>query len=76
MRFLLYPIAWIYGIIISVRNHLFDTNVLKRKSYNIPIISVGNITMCGTGKTPHTEMILKIFQELYVKWGRIRVLMY
>lgn len=63
MRFLLYPIAWIYGIIISVRNHLFDTNVLKRKSYNIPIISVGNITMCGTGKTPHTEYLIRLLKN-------------
>ncbi len=63
MRFLLYPIAWIYGIVIAVRNHLFDTNVLKRKSYNIPIISVGNITMCGTGKTPHTEYLIRLLKN-------------
>ena len=63
MKFLLYPISWIYGIVISIRNHLFDTNVLKRRSYNIPIISVGNITMCGTGKTPHTEYILQLLKS-------------
>lgn len=63
MRFLLYPIAWIYGLVVSVRNHLFDTNVLKRKSYNIPILSVGNITMCGTGKTPHTEYLIRLLKN-------------
>ncbi len=63
MKFLLYPISWIYGIVISIRNHLFDTNVLKRRSYNIPVISVGNITMCGTGKTPHTEYILQLLKN-------------
>lgn len=63
MKFFLYPISWIYGIVIAIRNHLFDTNVLKRRSYNIPIISVGNITMCGTGKTPHTEYILQLLRK-------------
>lgn len=63
MRFLLYPIAWLYGLVIAVRNHLFDTNVLKRRSFNIPVISVGNITMCGTGKTPHTEYILRLLKN-------------
>lgn len=63
MRFLLFPIAWIYGLVIAVRNHLFDTNVLSRRSFNIPVISVGNITMCGTGKTPHTEYILRLLRN-------------
>lgn len=63
MRFLLFPMAWIYGLVIAVRNHLFDTNVLKRRSFNIPVISVGNITMCGTGKTPHTEYILRLLKN-------------
>ncbi len=63
MRFLLYPIAWLYGLGVAIRNHLFNTNVLKRKSYNIPIISVGNITMCGTGKTPHVEYLVRLLKN-------------
>ncbi|MCF0192907.1 MAG: tetraacyldisaccharide 4'-kinase [Prevotella sp.] len=63
MRFLLLPISWIYGLVIAVRNHLFDTNVLKRRSFNIPVISIGNITMCGTGKTPHTEYVLRLLKN-------------
>ncbi|MCF0243336.1 MAG: tetraacyldisaccharide 4'-kinase [Bacteroidaceae bacterium] len=63
LKILLFPIAWIYGMIIAIRNHLFDTNVLKRRSYNIPVISVGNITMCGTGKTPHTEYIVNLLKN-------------
>ena len=50
------------GIVIAIRNKLFDANVLKRRRFNIPIISVGNITMCGTGKTPHTEYLLRLLQ--------------
>ncbi|MCF0203525.1 MAG: tetraacyldisaccharide 4'-kinase, partial [Bacteroidaceae bacterium] len=62
MKFLLTPFSWIYGIVVAIRNMLFDANVLKRRSFNIPVISVGNITMCGTGKTPHTEYLVELLK--------------
>ena len=52
------PISWIYGAITYVRNRLFDWGMLKSKRYNIPVISVGNITIGGTGKTPHIEHLI------------------
>ena len=52
-----------YGIVIDIRNFLFDINIFKSKSYNIPIICVGNITAGGTGKTPHTEYILSLLTD-------------
>ncbi|MBT3418206.1 MAG: tetraacyldisaccharide 4'-kinase [Flavobacteriales bacterium] len=63
MRFLLFPFSLLYGLIVTVRNFLFDWNVFKSKSYNIPIICVGNITAGGTGKTPHTEYLLELLSD-------------
>jgi tetraacyldisaccharide 4'-kinase len=51
----------------SFRNFLFDINVFKSKSFNTPIISVGNITVGGTGKTPHTEYLINSLKdEFYI----------
>ena len=52
----LLPVAWLYGIGVRIRNELFEMGILKSQSYDIPVISVGNITVGGTGKTPHTEI--------------------
>jgi tetraacyldisaccharide 4'-kinase len=52
LRLILLPLSFVYYIIISVRNILFDINILRSKSFSTPVISVGNITTGGTGKTP------------------------
>ena len=61
----LLPLSWLYGLGVKLRNTLFDTGILKSKSYNIPIISVGNITVGGTGKTPHTEYLIELLRKQY-----------
>lgn len=61
----LLPLSWLYGIGVRLRNELFDLGVLKSKSYNIPVISVGNITVGGTGKTPHTEYLIHLLTPKY-----------
>jgi tetraacyldisaccharide 4'-kinase len=58
MRLLLLPLAWIYAAITAIRNYLYDKGKLKSISYSIPVISVGNITAGGTGKTPLCEYII------------------
>ena len=58
----LLPLSWFYGIGVGFRNFLFDVGVLKQRAYKVPIISVGNITVGGTGKTPHVEYLVKLFQ--------------
>ncbi len=55
---LLTPLSWLYGAVTGVRNWLFDQGFLKEMEYDIPIVSVGNITVGGTGKTPHVEYII------------------
>lgn len=62
---LLLPIAWIYGFVVTIRNLLFDTGVLKQKSFDIPVIGIGNITVGGTGKTPHTEYLIRLLSKDY-----------
>lgn len=54
------PLAWLYGGIIDIRHRLFDWGVLKSREFDIPIICVGNITVGGTGKTPHTERLIEL----------------
>ena len=48
-----------------MRNKLFDWEVLQSKSFDIPIISVGNLAVGGTGKTPHTEYLIKFLCNQY-----------
>ena len=56
---ILYPISLIYGIIVSFRNWFYNSNIFSEKEFDIPIISIGNITVGGTGKTPHSEYIIR-----------------
>ena len=58
MTCLLTPFSWLYGAATYVRNMLYDKKLLPQEEFNIPIVSVGNITVGGTGKTPHVEYIV------------------
>ena len=59
----LLPFSWIYGSIVRFRNWLFDMGLMKSKSFSIPIISVGNITVGGSGKTPHVEYLIRLLHD-------------
>lgn len=60
-----YPLSLLYGAVIRVRNLLFDLNFLKQKEFPFPVISVGNITVGGTGKTPMVEYLAGLFKDQY-----------
>ena len=60
---LLYPVSLIYGLITGLRNFMFNTEILKSVEFPLPVICVGNITIGGTGKTPHTEYIADLLSK-------------
>ena len=55
----------LYGLAVAIRNWLYDSDIFKSESFNIPIISVGNLAVGGTGKTPHTEFIISFLRNSY-----------
>lgn len=59
------PLSWIYGAIAILRNLAYDLKRLKINSVDIPVISIGNITSGGTGKTPLVEFLAQMLGNEY-----------
>ena len=57
------PLSWLYGLGVKLRNFLFDTGIRKSQKFKTPVISIGNITVGGTGKTPHVEYLVRLLQD-------------
>ena len=60
----LLPLSWLYGLGITIRNELFELGVLKSRTFTVPVISVGNITVGGSGKTPHVEYLVRLLKDV------------
>ena len=71
VQILLIPLSWIYSAVVRLRNFLYDHNILKSRESSLPSICVGNIAVGGTGKTPHSEHILRTVEgrKAYVSRG-------
>ncbi|MBP5260204.1 MAG: tetraacyldisaccharide 4'-kinase [Paludibacteraceae bacterium] len=65
LKALAYPIGWIYALAVRIRNNLYDKGVCRSVKFGKPVISVGNITAGGTGKTPHVEYLLHRLEKRY-----------
>ena len=52
-------------MVIGIRNRLFDWKILPSEEFDLPVISVGNLTVGGTGKTPHTEYLIEILKDQF-----------
>ena len=64
-KILLAPLSWIYGAAVNLRQKFFDWKILKSEEFDIPVVCVGNLTVGGTGKTPHTEYLVDHFRNEY-----------
>ena len=65
LKFLLWPFALVYGLINTVRNYCYDKKIFKSTGFNHPLISIGNLSVGGTGKTPHIEYLVRLLQQRY-----------
>ena len=57
------PLAWLYGTGVWIRNRLFDAGILPSRKFDLPVVSIGNLTVGGTGKTPHTEYLANLLRQ-------------
>jgi tetraacyldisaccharide 4'-kinase len=65
LRYLLFPFSIVYGLILRFRNLLFDTGILSAYTPDRPVICLGNLSLGGTGKSPHTEYLVRMLQPEY-----------
>lgn len=70
-RFLLAPLSWGYALLVCVRAWLYRANLIRVIEAGVPVISVGNLTTGGTGKTP---MVVSIVQALQQRGKKVVVL--
>lgn len=62
---ILRPLGWLYGMVTFFRNMLYNNGTLASRSYPFPVICIGNISVGGTGKTPHTEYTVDLLRKKY-----------
>ena len=70
VKLLLAPLSFLYGIGISVRNSFYNSGLIRSVKFNLPVISVGNLSVGGAGKTPHIEYLLQLLHD-YIEVGTL-----
>lgn len=63
MNRILLPIAFLYQGLLGLRHKCYDWHFLPSKGFDLPVICVGNLSLGGTGKTPHTEYLIRLLKE-------------
>ena len=69
-KIILSPLTAVYGLTIAIRNVLYDTELVKSTEFSLPVISVGNLTVGGAGKTPHIEYLIRLLAP-YINLGTL-----
>jgi tetraacyldisaccharide 4'-kinase len=62
---LLFPFAILYKVVTGVRNRLYDAGIKPSIKFDVPVISVGNLSVGGTGKTPMVEYLIRLLSAQY-----------
>ena len=63
VQILLAPFSFLYGIGIGLRNFFYKNGILKGVEFDMPLISVGNLSIGGAGKTPHIEYLIRLLKD-------------
>jgi len=71
VRLLLWPLSALYGAVTQFRVWLYANGIFKPKRLNRPVISVGNLTVGGTGKTP---MVIWLAERFLAEGRRVGIL--
>ncbi len=59
IRILLFPLALLYGLGVGLRNLMYRMGILRSVRFDLPVISVGNLSVGGAGKSPHIEYLIR-----------------
>ena len=65
IRTILFPVVPIYYLVTSLRNWLYDKGIKASKTYDFPVLCVGNLSVGGTGKTPVIEYLIRLLKADY-----------
>ncbi|MEO0043056.1 MAG: hypothetical protein RL329_2504 [Bacteroidota bacterium] len=65
IQILVSPIAVLYGVAASLRLFLYRMRILRPARFDVPTISIGNMTVGGTGKTPHIEYLIQLLSPYF-----------
>ena len=65
LRKILFPVSLLYWLATFIRNFFYDVGVFKSKTFDVPIIAVGNLSVGGTGKSPQIEYLIRLLSNEY-----------
>lgn len=65
LEFILFPFAFLFYSVIKIRQFFYKIGIFQQINFDLPIIGIGNLSVGGTGKSPHTEFILQFLKESY-----------
>jgi len=69
IRIILSPLTFVYAFVVKLRNYLFDKRIFKIKKVNAVVISVGNLTVGGSGKTPTVIFLAELMKKYKINAG-------